>query len=148
MEWKLKKFEEFTADELYRVLKQRVDVFVVEQDCPYPELDDHDRNAYHLFKVVNGEIAAYSRLLPRGTVYEEASIGRVLVNKEFRKQGLGRELLERSMDFLQNELEENKIKLQAQEYLRDFYASFGFKPVSEVYLEDGIPHVDMIYTKQ
>lgn len=121
---------------------------MVEQDCPYPELDDHDRNAYHLFKTVNDEIAAYSRLLPQGTVYEEASIGRVLVNKEFRKQGLGRELLERSMDFLQEELGENKIKLQAQEYLRDLYASFGFKPVSEVYLEDGIPHVDMIYKKQ
>ncbi|WP_078592454.1 GNAT family N-acetyltransferase [Evansella clarkii] len=148
MDWKLKKFEDFTADELYRILKQRVDVFVVEQDCPYPELDDHDRNAYHLFKTVNDEIAAYSRLLPQGTVYEEASIGRVLVNKEFRKQGLGRELLERSMDFLQEELGENKIKLQAQEYLRDLYASFGFKPVSEVYLEDGIPHVDMIYKKQ
>ncbi|WP_088036048.1 GNAT family N-acetyltransferase [Evansella clarkii] len=148
MDWKLKKFEDFTADELYRILKQRVDVFVVEQHCPYPELDDLDRNAYHLFKVVNGEIAAYSRLLPGGTVYEEASIGRVLVNKEFRKQGLGRELLERSMDFLHEELGENKIKLQAQEYLRDFYASFGFKPVSEVYLEDGIPHIDMIYKKQ
>ncbi len=148
MTWYIKRFEEMSTNELYSVLKERVDVFVVEQNCPYPELDGKDLLSYHLFKEVEGEIAAYSRLLPPGVSYEEASIGRVLVKKAYRKQKLGEELLKRALDFLTNELNESRIKIQAQDYLRKFYGSFGFEVISDVYLEDGIPHVDMILSKK
>ena len=147
MAWKLKRFEELSAEELYRILKERVNVFVVEQNCPYPEIDDYDQGAFHLYKEVEGEVVAYSRILLPQTVYPEASIGRVIVNKKYRKEGLGRELMERAMNFLRNDLKEETVKLQAQEYVKDFYGSFGFKPVSEVYLEDGIPHIDMVYKR-
>lgn len=143
--WRIKKYEELTNDELYNIIKERVNVFVVEQDCPYPELDSKDHLAYHLFKVnANGEIIAYSRIFSKGLYYEEASIGRVIVKEAFRKEGLGRELLQRAISFIYEELKESTIKIQAQDYLRDFYGSFGFEAISEVYLEDNIPHVDML----
>ncbi|MCE7791589.1 GNAT family N-acetyltransferase [Salipaludibacillus sp. CUR1] len=145
MDWYIKKFEELTANELYALLRERVNVFVVEQNCPYPEVDDKDQASYHLYAKKNGEVVAYTRLLPAGVSYEQASIGRVLVKESCRKTGLGRELMERSMDFLKNHLKEKEVKLQAQEYAMHFYGSFGFKPVSEVYLEDDIPHVDMVW---
>jgi ElaA protein len=145
MDWYIKKFEDLTASELYDLLRERVNVFVVEQNCPYPEVDDKDQSSYHLYAKKNGEVVAYTRLLPAGVSYEQAAIGRVLVKESWRKTGLGRELMERSMDFFKNQLKEKEIKLQAQEYAMDFYGSFGFKPVSEVYLEDDIPHVDMVW---
>lgn len=147
MEWYIKSFSDLSTDELYAVLQARVDVFVVEQNCPYPEVDGKDKQAYHLFAVENGKVAAYSRMLPAGVSYEEASVGRVLVMESCRGTGRGYELMKRSMDFLVNDMKVPAVKLQAQNYARDFYASFGFKPVSEVYPEDGIPHVDMVWTK-
>ena len=144
MEWKLKKFEDLSTHELYSLLQVRVAVFVVEQMCPYPEVDGHDLASYHLYGTQNGEIIAYCRILPRGTVYQEASIGRVLVNQKFRGQGLAGQLMTRTLRFMEEELLEKTIKIQAQDYLREFYSSFGFQPISEVYLEDNIPHVDMI----
>ncbi|MBO8157272.1 MAG: GNAT family N-acetyltransferase [Bacillaceae bacterium] len=148
MEWTLKSYDELTKDELYAILKERVDVFVVEQTCPYPEIDGYDEQSLHLYVEDNGNIAAYCRILPGGTMYEEASIGRVLVKKEYRGSGLAREMMEKAMEIVKNEWNENKVKLHAQEYLKEFYGSFGFEPVTDVYLEDGIPHVDMIYTRK
>ncbi|MFC5735567.1 GNAT family N-acetyltransferase [Cytobacillus gottheilii] len=144
MGWKLKAFDELTNIELYNLLKERTLVFVVEQNCPYLEVDGKDPSSYHLFKEDNGEIIAYSRILPAGVSYQEASIGRVFVKKEYRGQGIAEELLKNSLDFIQNELKETNVKIQAQDYLRKFYRSFGFQTISETYLEDNIPHVDML----
>ena len=147
MSWKLKSFDELTNTELYNLLKERTLVFVVEQNCPYLEVDGKDPVSYHLFKEDNGEIVAYLRIVPAGIAYQEASIGRVFVKKEYRGQGIAGKLLKRALDYIQNELEETKVKIQAQDYLRKFYSSFGFQPISETYLEDNIPHVDMILQK-
>ncbi|HWK22504.1 MAG TPA: GNAT family N-acetyltransferase [Ureibacillus sp.] len=144
MSWKLKKFEELTNSELYNLLKERTQVFVVEQNCPYLEVDGKDPFSYHLFKEDNGEILAYARILPPGISYQECSIGRVLVKKEYRGQGIAQELVKKSLDFIQQELKETTVKIQAQDYLRKFYGSFGFQAISETYLEDNIPHVDML----
>jgi ElaA protein len=144
MNWKLKKFNELTNTELYNILKERTFVFVVEQNCPYLEVDGKDTQAFHLFKENEGEILGYLRILPSGVSYPEASLGRVFVKKEYRGEGLAEELLKRGIDFIQNELKETTIKIQAQNYLQRFYSSFGFQTVSNVYLEDDIPHIDMI----
>lgn len=141
--WHIKTFNELTSDELYRILQVRVDIFVVEQNCPYPEVDGKDRNCWHIFAEKNEEILAYTRLLPPGLSYKEAAVGRVLVKKEYRGTGMGRELMTRSVDFLNKTLDEPEIRLQAQEYAENFYGSFGFERISETYLEDDIPHVDM-----
>ncbi|WP_078379935.1 GNAT family N-acetyltransferase [Sutcliffiella halmapala] len=144
MSWKLKKFNDLTNIELYTLLQERTSVFVVEQNCPYLEVDGKDPQSYHLFKEEDGEIVAYLRILPAGVSYQEASIGRVFVKREFRGQGIAEELLRKGLDFIQNELKENTVKIQAQDYLRKFYGSFGFRAISDTYLEDNIPHVDML----
>ncbi|MGR3763067.1 GNAT family N-acetyltransferase [Rossellomorea sp. NS-SX7] len=147
MSWKLKSFNELSTTELYRILKERTQVFVVEQHCPYLEVDGKDLHSYHLYKEENGEVAAYSRILPAGISYEEASIGRVFVKREYRGRGLAGELMKKGLDFIQHEWEEKTVKIQAQEYLREFYGSFGFEAVTDTYLDDGIPHIDMILRK-
>lgn len=145
MDWFNKPFEKLTNDELYALLKLRVDVFVVEQDCPYPELDNYDQQAIHYFLKINEEFAAYVRILPSNSKYEEVSIGRVLVLKKFRRQGYAQQIMQKAIDYVMNEWKETRIRVQGQEYLKDFYSGFGFEQVSESYLEDGIPHIDMIW---
>lgn len=130
--------------ELYTLLKERTAVFVVEQNCPYLEVDGKDPESYHLFAEKQGEMIAYLRILPPGVSYPEASLGRIFVKKEYRGQRFAEELVSRGIDYIKKELEEEVIKIQAQDYLRKFYQSFGFHPISEVYLEDNIPHVDML----
>jgi ElaA protein len=147
MNWKLKSFNELSTHELYGILLVRTQVFVVEQECPYLEVDGKDLHAYHLYKEENGEVIAYSRLLPAGVSYKEASIGRVLVKEDYRGKGLASELVKRGLDFIHDELGERTVKIQAQEYLREFYGSFGFRAITETYLDDGIPHIDMILQK-
>ena len=147
MNFKLKTFNELTNTELYNILQERTNVFVVEQKCPYPEVDGKDVQSYHLYKEQDGEIVAYLRILPPGVSYAELSIGRVLVKKEYRGQRLAHELMARALQFIEDELNETTVKIQAQDYLRNFYSSFGFEAISEVYLDDGIPHVDMLLQK-
>lgn len=142
MEWEIKSFEELSLEELYEILKIRVEIFVVEQDCPYPEVDGKDQESWHLIGRHEGDLSAYARLLPRGLSYNEAAIGRVLVDASRRGSGAGRELMNRAVHFFE-ERNEPVIRLQAQEYAEKFYASFGFERISDVYLEDNIPHVDM-----
>ena len=144
MNFTLKTFQQLTNIELYNVLKERTEVFVVEQNCPYPEVDGKDVQSYHLFREEKGEIIAYLRILPPGVSYEELSIGRVLVKKAYRGQKLAQQLMTEALHFIHNELKEPTVKIQAQEYLSQFYESFGFEAISEVYLEDNIPHIDMI----
>lgn len=147
MDWKTYRFDELTARTLYEVLKLRVDVFVVEQNCPYPELDDLDQQSIHLLYSENNEVLAYARLVPANVKYDLPSIGRVIVRKDARGRGLAKELLERSVDYILTEWQAPAIQLQGQVYLQEFYQSFGFEPVSDSYDEDGIPHVDMKLTR-
>lgn len=141
--WKIYKFDELTAAELYEMLKLRVDVFVVEQNCPYPELDGLDQGAVHLAYKENEKVLAYARLIPGELKYGVPSIGRVIVSAEARGRGLARELMQISIDFIFSEWKPEEIRLQGQVYLKEFYQSFGFNPISDVYDEDGIPHLDM-----
>lgn len=144
MEWHVKTFQELSNEELYQLLKARTDVFVVEQNCPYPELDNYDQVSIHYFSKVNNEIAAYVRILPKESKYLEVSIGRVMVAKKYRGYGYARELMQKAIDFVVDDWAETKIKIQAQVYLENFYFSLGFRKITATYLEDGIPHIDMI----
>ncbi|MFC4559946.1 GNAT family N-acetyltransferase [Virgibacillus kekensis] len=142
--WHIKTFQELSNEELYALMKIRVEVFVVEQECPYPELDDNDQQAIHYFYEENGRIVANVRILPSGSKYKEVSIGRVLVAKEFRGKGFAKEIMNRAIDFIVNEWNEKKIFLQGQEHLKKFYSDLGFTQISDAYMDDGIPHIDMI----
>jgi len=144
MEWIYKKWEEIARDELFAMYKLRTDIFVVEQGCAYPEVDDYDKQVAHLFAYADGQLAAYSRLCPPNSVYPEASLGRVLCHKNFRGKGLGRELVARSLKQLKKDFPNEAIKAQAQQYLEGFYQSFGFKTITKPYLDAGVVHVDMV----
>ncbi|ANU26453.1 GNAT family N-acetyltransferase [Planococcus versutus] len=143
MTWKVYRFGELTTKKLYEVLKLRVDVFVVEQNCAYPEIDGLDSQCIHLVYSENETILAYARLVPAGTKYEVPSIGRVVVREEARGRGLASQLLKRCIAYISEEWKADAIKLQGQVYLEEFYQSFGFQSISDYYDEDGIPHVDM-----
>ena len=144
MQLVIKKFDELSTTELYKILQLRVDVFVVEQNCPYPELDDKDQNAYHIYLQENDEIQAYLRVLAPGVSFEEASVGRVIAKK--RRCGLGSKILAEAIK-LAEEVFETDIRIEAQTYAVPFYKNFDFVVVSEEFLEDGIPHVQMLHKK-
>ncbi|MBT2262548.1 MULTISPECIES: GNAT family N-acetyltransferase [Bacillus] len=147
IKWTCQTFEQLSKEDLYLILMERVNVFVVEQTCPYPEIDHRDQDALHLIAKENGTIVAYCRIFQNGIMYKEASIGRVLVTQAGRKKGYGKLLLIKALEKL-SELGETSVKIQAQAYLKSFYESFGFKAVSDVYEEDGIPHLDMVKTER
>lgn len=147
MTWTLKKFQDLSVFELYSILKARVDIFVVEQSCAYPEIDNYDQQAMHLFLKNNENLIAYVRILPKHTKYNEVSIGRVLVLKDYRFQGYATKIMQKAIHYIINEWQEQTIKIQAQHHLKNFYSSLGFKQISDVYLDDNIPHIDMILTK-
>lgn len=145
MQFEFKQFSELTLDELYGILQLRAEIFVVEQDCVYNDLDGLDKLAVHQFLKKEGEIIAYSRLLKPGTRFPEYSIGRVVVKQSERGTGLGIEMMNEAKNFILNEWKATKIKISAQKYLRKFYEDLGFEVVSDEYLEDGIPHFGMVY---
>ena len=145
MKWKIKKFSELNVEEVYEILKLRNEVFVVEQQCIYQDCDGKDERSYHLFGKDNGKIVAYLRILEKGISYNEISIGRVLTNQENRGKGLAKQMMVKAIEFIENNLNERIIRISAQEYLLNFYSSLRFVKVSDVYLEDDIPHVEMIY---
>ncbi|WP_299790017.1 GNAT family N-acetyltransferase [uncultured Shewanella sp.] len=148
MQWSVLTFNELSVDELYELLKLRVDIFVVEQNCPYPELDEKDRHieTRHLLgRNDAGEIVAYARLLAPGVSYTDASIGRVVVAEQARGGGVAYALMTEAIRLTESYWAGKNIQLGGQEYLKDFYQKLGFEPVSEVYLEDGIPHLDMLF---
>ncbi|MBO3446395.1 GNAT family N-acetyltransferase [Clostridium sp. CCUG 7971] len=147
MSWIIKTFSELTTDELYKILQLRNEVFIVEQECPYQDIDGKDNKSYHIFLEKDNEVIAYSRILKKGISYEQASIGRVIVKKDYRGRNIARDMLLKSISFIENSLHEKEIKIQAQAYLDKFYSSLGFKKISDVYLEDNIPHMDMLYKK-
>ncbi|MGY3725495.1 ElaA protein [Granulicatella balaenopterae] len=138
--WKCKSLAELTSVELYRIYKARVNVFVVEQTCPYPEVDESDLDCLHIFQEQDGRVIAYARLI---RTKKRFKIGRVLVNEAYRGHGLARELVQFVLDKASEIDASLPVYAQAQAYLVEFYQSFGFDITSEVYLEDEIPHVDM-----
>ena len=143
MSWELKKFDDLANKELHDIFRLRVDIFVVEQNCPYPEIDGKDPKSLHLMYKENDEIMAYARLLPPGTSYDEASIGRIIVAESHRGTGLGYELLDQAVKASLAEYNQ-PIKIGAQAHLEKYYGSAGFVKASDVYLEDDIPHIDML----
>ena len=142
----IKKFSKLSTEEIYNILKLRSEVFVVEQNCVYQDIDEKDQNATHLFIEKNNEIIAYTRIFKKGDYYEEnPSIGRVVVSKKERGKNLGKEIMFNSIEFIKKELEGRKIELSAQKYLDKFYKDLDFYSEGEDYLEDGIPHQRMFY---
>ncbi|GAB0155868.1 GNAT family N-acetyltransferase [Chryseobacterium sp. Alg-005] len=142
--WKIKTFEEFTVPELYQVLKARIDVFVIEQNCPYPDLDDYDQKAIHIWAEENEEVLAYCRIFDKGIKYKETSIGRVLTTEKARGKSLGKLLIQYAIETIENRFHTPEIRISAQDYLLRFYAGFGFEDTGKKYLEDDIPHTEMI----
>ncbi|MDO8952558.1 MAG: GNAT family N-acetyltransferase [Draconibacterium sp.] len=145
MKFEFKSFDKLSTNELYDILRLRSEIFVVEQNCVYNDLDGLDKVAVHQFLRKDVEIIAYSRLLKPGTRFSEYSIGRVVVKQSERGIGLGKEMMEAAKRYIVNEWGANKIKISAQQYLQQFYESLGFEIVTEMYLEDGIPHFGMLY---
>lgn len=146
VDWKIKTFSELTTTELYEIIKARVNVFVVEQDCPYPDLDDYDQKAIHLWAENNGEILAYCRIFDKGIKYPETSIGRVVTTEKGRGTGLGKQLIAYAIDIIENRLRTSEVRISAQDYLLRFYSGFGFQETTKKYLEDNIPHTEMFRT--
>jgi len=147
MKFEFKHFSELTTDELYDILQLRSEIFVVEQDCVYNDLDGLDKDGVHMFVKKENKIVAYSRLLKPGSRFNDYSIGRVIVRETERGTGLGIRMMEEAKQFVLEEWKAEKIKISAQKYLKKFYQDLGFKIVTEEYLEDGIPHFGMLFQK-
>ena len=143
LNWTCKSFNELSPGELYAIFRLRNEVFIVEQNCPYMDADNKDQDSYHLMGWDNDELAAYTRLLPPGLAYTEMSIGRVVTAPAKRKQGLGKELIEKSIEQCYLLFGKKSIRIGAQLYLRSFYTSLGFNAWGDTYLEDGIEHINM-----
>ena len=144
MEILIKTFNELNLEELYQILQLRSEVFVVEQDCVYQDIDGKDQKALHILGIKEGKVIAYTRCFDKGFYFEEAAIGRVVVKESERKFGYGHLILKASILAIEERFKTKNIKLSAQQYLTDFYESHGFMQMGEGYLEDGIPHIAMI----
>lgn len=144
IEWKLKTFDTLTPYELYNVLRLRSEVFVVEQNCVFLDMDNKDQFSFHCMGFINGQLAAYTRLIAPGNVYQYMSIGRVVTSPHFRKQKIGRALMIHSIATCYELFGKAPIQIGAQLYLKHFYESLSFEQSSDVYDEDGIDHIEMI----
>lgn len=144
MQIQVKVFDELDIGELYKILQLRSEVFVVEQDCVYQDIDGKDQSALHVLGFVNEQLVAYTRVFPPGAYFDQAAIGRVVVHKDHRKKHLGHKILEASIKAIDDEFKTSSIKLSAQTYLLKFYKEHGFESTGQGYLEDGIPHIGMI----
>ena len=142
--WELKKFEALTPFEVYAILQLRNEVFVVEQNCVFQDADDKDQGSYHLLGTIEEKLVAYTRIVPPGLIYKEASIGRVITSQIVRRNGAGKMLMETSIEKLFSLFGKTTIKIGAQLYLKKFYESFGFQQAGDPYLEDGIEHIYML----
>ncbi len=142
MEWIVKHFNELTRNELYEILKLRAEVFVVEQNCVYQDVDDVDLDAYHVYCKEEGKMVAYLRVVDKGKRLDEVSIGRVISLK--RRQGLGSKLLKVGLAVAKEKYGAKTVKIGAQVYAKPFYEKAGFAQISDEYLEDGIPHIYML----
>lgn len=147
MKWRLKAFPDLTLDDLYTLLRCRSQVFVLEQECVYLDIDDKDQASYHLWGIIDGQLAAYARLLPAGVSYEQASIGRIMTTGTFRGYGIGKLLVAKAIEETNRLFGTGEIMIGAQHHLKHFYERFGFEQISEPYLEDGISHIKMLLKK-
>ena len=143
IQWKIKPFEALSVHELYDLLKLRSEIFVVEQNCVYLDLDGKDKVALHLFGEYEGKIVAHARLFKAGITFDNASIGRVVVDANYRDKKWGHDLMREAITGIQLYFGESQITIGAQLYLKKFYESHGFVQTSEMYLEDDIPHIEM-----
>lgn len=138
-----KTFQQLTIDELYELLRVRADVFVIEQNCPYQDLDGDDQTAIHLWLTVDDRTVALARVCPKGTHMDEISIGRVITTE--RGKGYGREIMQAAIAAAQEHLDATLIDIEAQEYAREFYEKVGFVQSSDTFMLDGIPHIKMTW---
>lgn len=140
----VREITEMTAEEFFNIAKERINVFVVEQNCPYQEIDDDDMRAKHvILKNDSDQIVAYTRIIER---IDYVTFGRVFVVNEFRGQKIGQKIVELTLNEIAKLSLNKEIKISAQNYLTNFYEFFGFETISEIYLEDNIPHIDMLLT--
>ena len=140
----IKYFHELTTQELYNILQLRSEVFVVEQNCIYQDIDGKDQKAVHIFFTENNKTIAYSRIFNEGEYFENPSIGRVVVKKEKRGTELGKKIMEEGAKYIKENYINKNIEISAQKYLKEFYTNLGYKFTGNEYLEDGIPHIRMI----
>jgi len=143
IQWHIKSFENLSVHELYDIMRLRSAIFVVEQNCVYLDLDGKDKVAMHLMGEFDGKIVAYSRLFKPGISFENASIGRVVVDANYRDRKWGHNLMREAIAGIKFHFGESQITIGAQLYLKKFYESHGFVQTSEMYLEDDIPHIEM-----
>ena len=141
--FKIKRFNELSSAELYSLLQLRSEVFVVEQNCIYQDIDGKDEKALHILGHYNDGLVAYSRIFNKGYYFNEASIGRVIVTPKYRNKKFGNDLMRVSIEAIKENFNETAITISAQAYLKKFYESHGFIQTSEMYLEDDIPHIQM-----
>jgi ElaA protein len=144
IQWRLKKFDVLTPYELYECIRLRNEVFVVEQNCVFQDADNKDQECYHLMGFQGNQLVAYTRLVPPGHIYNEPSIGRVVTAPIVRREGVGRMLMQKSIECVYQLFGKCVIKIGAQLYLKNFYESFGFSQSGSGYLEDGIEHIYML----
>ena len=144
MDISTKKFNQLTLHELYEILQLRSEVFVVEQNCVYQDIDSKDQNSLHVIGKKNDKIIAYCRIFKAGDYFKYASVGRVVVSSKERNLGYGHIIFKASIDAVHNYFNDEKIKISAQQYLTKFYNEHNFKQIGDFYLEDGIPHVAMV----
>jgi len=143
IQWKIKRFNELSLQELYSLLQLRSLVFVVEQNCVYQDIDGKDEKALHLLGEMEGKIVAYARLFKARDYFENASIGRVIIHPEARDKKFGHQMMQQAIEGIATYFNESKITISAQLYLKKFYESHDFVQTSEMYLEDDIPHIEM-----
>jgi len=140
----IKTFNELNTTELYNLLQLRSEVFVVEQDCVYQDIDYKDQNALHVLGYIDDKLVAYTRVFGPNDYFKLSSIGRVIVRKEYRNSNYGKDIMKASINMIERKFEEKSIKISAQVYLKKFYNNLGFIEIGNTYLEDGIPHTAMI----
>lgn len=143
----IKHYSELSKDEFHDMIALRIAVFVVEQDCPYQELDGLDKDAYHILVLEDEVIIGTMRLLKPGVAYNELAIGRVVSHQEHRNKKIGHLMMEAAMEFINNELKLDSARLSAQSHLKKYYSKYGFVATGKDYLEDGIPHSEMLYKR-
>lgn len=144
IQFKIKPFNELSTDELYKILKLRSEVFVVEQNCVYQDIDNKDQKAIHVLGYLHDNLIAYARVFDKGNYFANASIGRVVVSLSYRNKNFGHELMNVSIQTIRNKFNTTSIEISAQEYLQKFYETHGFVATSAMYLEDDIPHIRML----
>jgi ElaA protein len=147
LDWQVKHYRDLSLNEFHDIIALRLEAFVVEQNCAYLDLDGKDKKCYHLIcRNGKGDVVATARILPPGVSYEDVAIGRVVIEEELRGQGVGHELMDRCIKFSDLEFGNAPIRISAQKHLENYYSQHDFKSTGNEYLEDGIPHVEMLLT--